>query len=81
MKWSGICPVCEAGRLFVRKRVDNGELCVLCEECFSLFPKPDDVADSALDEDAIETTWASDADLKAAGWDDLYKFEEGSGPF
>ena len=72
--------MCEAGRLFVRKRVDNGELCVLCEECFSLFRKPDDGVMSALDEDTIKTTWASDADLKAAGWDQLYKFEEGSGP-
>ncbi len=67
--WSGICPVCGEGRLFVMKQLGNGVLVLLCEECFVSWNNPDAVAASECKEGLdLRVVHATEADLRNAGW-------------
>ena len=43
--WYRTCPICEQGRLFVEVREDTQRPFLKCEECYSAWEKPEDVAD------------------------------------
>ncbi len=68
--WYRTCPVCTQGRLFVRKSVGTGELCLMCEECFCLFAHPADASDpqKAREGMRFKGDFASSGDIAAGGW-------------
>src|SRR5690606_41127534 len=43
--WYRLCPTCDQGRLFVKKRVSDDTLYLLCEECFCVFNSPYEACD------------------------------------
>jgi hypothetical protein len=66
--WHSICPFCEQGRLFVRKRASD-ELLLLCEECGAFWPDPESVSSTPGSGNKDRTSPVDGADLARAGWD------------
>ena len=68
--WYQLCPVCEQGRLFVRKAVGASRLFLLCEECESAWSLPGEV-DRNTGNFAFEgnnLVFADGDAIKESGW-------------
>jgi hypothetical protein len=76
----GECTMCGQGQLVPAKRVDTGELLVMCDDCESQWRSPDDVhssndvlmdetrvVDASIDE-VVATGWDGHARAQGRGW-------------
>jgi hypothetical protein len=76
----GECTMCGQGQLVPVKRVDTGELLVMCDDCESQWSSPDDVhsaknvlmdetrvVDASIDE-VVATGWDGHARAQGRGW-------------
>ena len=71
--WYKICPTCQEGRLFVKRRNDNSGLYLLCEECFCSFDTPADASDGNNCREGMDAqgVYATDKDISKYKWCDF----------
>jgi hypothetical protein len=75
--WYQVCPVCEEGRLFVRKIAEPEKLFLLCEECESAWSLPGEV-DKRTGNFAFQgnkIVFADEDAIRVAGWTNVQLHE------
>ena len=76
------CPECEVGSVFAVRNKKDGKLCAYCEECDTLWKKPQDVERREYfepsDEDFEWGGYAAEEEVVNFGWSDyIYAFKNG----
>lgn len=66
----GECPICRQGRLLAMKRLSDGELLLMCDDCESQWASPQEAQsyENALLEEAAVTP-SSIEDVRSSGWE------------
>ena len=76
------CPECELGSVFAVRNKKDGKLCAYCEECDTLWKKPQDIERREYFEPSDENFewggYAAEEEVVNFGWSDyIYAFKNG----